>query len=248
MLALLFQAAPDPRDRGPDTLDVSSYPEEFQAKYRVFAVRCSKCHSLARPINARVRSEEWKRYINKMIRRPSSGISEEAGRQVYEFLKYYSARRDGVAVEPQEVPLAQQVELFKKVIPYDRALDGRVDPRVVVVHADDAERAGEVVAAFHAAGLAASAVKLTAAAASLEGAAFAYSVDTGTATALSELCLKFHVLSIGGTAALAETGQVGIAIGTRPDGKPELVVNLALLKALQHQIASHVLNSARVVK
>ena len=94
VLFALLAAAPDPRDRGPDRIDVSSYPPQYQRSYEVFAVRCSKCHSLARPINARIKGEQWKGYVKKMIRRPGSGINEEAGREIYEFLKYYSTRSD----------------------------------------------------------------------------------------------------------------------------------------------------------
>ncbi|MBI3181593.1 MAG: hypothetical protein HYZ28_05580 [Myxococcales bacterium] len=92
--AQLLAADPDPRDVGPDRVDVSSYPPEYRERYQVFSVRCSKCHTLARPINARIRGDEWKRYIKKMIRRPGSGINEESGQQIYEFLKYYSTRQD----------------------------------------------------------------------------------------------------------------------------------------------------------
>jgi hypothetical protein len=87
---LLLGAAPDPRDTGPDKIDVSGYAPDMQERYRVFALKCSKCHSLARPINARITGEEWKPYVKKMIRRPGSGINEEAGQVVYEFLKFYS--------------------------------------------------------------------------------------------------------------------------------------------------------------
>jgi hypothetical protein len=95
VLALL-SGAPDPRDRGPDVIDVSTYPPKYQELYRTFEVRCSKCHSLARPVNARLRGDEWRLYVKKMSRRAGSGINEEAGEKIYEFLKFYSTRRDTV--------------------------------------------------------------------------------------------------------------------------------------------------------
>ena len=82
----------DPRDRGPDSIDVSSYPQKYQDIYNnVFTVRCSKCHSLARAINARLKTDEWVLYVKKMKRRPGSGISEANAEKIVEFLKYYSS-------------------------------------------------------------------------------------------------------------------------------------------------------------
>jgi hypothetical protein len=83
----------DPRDDGPNQIDVSSWPPEMQQRYTVFTTKCSKCHPVARPINSRFDPTEWKRYMKKMIRRPNSGINEEQAADIYEFLKYYSARQ-----------------------------------------------------------------------------------------------------------------------------------------------------------
>ena len=86
-------AAPDARDVGPDTIDVSPFPPEVREVYPLFQVKCSKCHSLARPINSSISGDEWKAYIKKMIRRPASGINEEVGQRIFEFLKYYSVKK-----------------------------------------------------------------------------------------------------------------------------------------------------------
>jgi len=80
----------DPRDDGPDTLDTRSYPAEQQEHYRVFAVKCVKCHPLSRPINSHFNAQEWKRYMKRMIRRPNSGVNEEQAAEIYDFLKFYS--------------------------------------------------------------------------------------------------------------------------------------------------------------
>jgi len=97
LVTLLFAAEPaqdkpDPRDFGPDRIDVSGYPVAQQKTYVVYAQKCSKCHPLARSVNARFNSTDWKRYMKRMIRRPNSGINEEQAAQIYEFLKYYSAQ------------------------------------------------------------------------------------------------------------------------------------------------------------
>jgi cytochrome c5 len=95
MVAVLVSAAepqdkPDPRDNGPGTIDVTAYPAPQQKQYDVYAAKCSKCHPLARSINAHFNATDWKRYMKRMIRRPNSGINEEQAAQIYEFLKFYT--------------------------------------------------------------------------------------------------------------------------------------------------------------
>jgi hypothetical protein len=102
-LALALSAAPkptdkaehDPRDDGPDKIDVSAYAPDQQARYPVFMQKCAKCHPAARAINSRFDASEWKRYMKKMIRRPNSGINEEQAIDIYEFLKYFASKQPG---------------------------------------------------------------------------------------------------------------------------------------------------------
>jgi hypothetical protein len=83
---------PDARDNGPGSIDVSKYPEPMKKAYDMYAVKCAKCHPLARSVNARFSAQDWKRYMKKMIRRPNSGINEEQAASIYEFLKYHAAQ------------------------------------------------------------------------------------------------------------------------------------------------------------
>jgi hypothetical protein len=87
------KAPPDPRDFGPDKIDVSKYPLAQQERYGVFTTKCAKCHPVARAVNSRFNPQEWKRYMKRMIRRPNSGINEEQAQDIYEFLKYYSTQQ-----------------------------------------------------------------------------------------------------------------------------------------------------------
>jgi hypothetical protein len=93
------QEAPlDPRilayDKGPAKIDVSKYPPEMKAKYKVFTDKCSKCHTIARPINCEfVLEDEWERYIKRMMNKAGSIISPDDGKQIYEFLVYDSKTR-----------------------------------------------------------------------------------------------------------------------------------------------------------
>jgi hypothetical protein len=83
---------PDPRDDGPGSIDVSRYPEAQRKNYEMFTAKCSKCHPLARSVNARFAAADWKRYMKRMIRRPNSGINEEQAAKIYEFLKYHASK------------------------------------------------------------------------------------------------------------------------------------------------------------
>lgn len=90
-------------DSGPDSIDVSGYPADMQEGYTLFASRCSKCHSLARPINSDYAlPEEWSRYVKRMMRKPGSGISPKDGKKIYEFLAYDSSVRKTELLEKKK--------------------------------------------------------------------------------------------------------------------------------------------------
>jgi hypothetical protein len=73
-----------------DRVDVSSYPPDIQAAYAVFAVRCSRCHTLARPLNAHISDpQHWIRYVTRMRRQPGSGINASNADIILRFLLYY---------------------------------------------------------------------------------------------------------------------------------------------------------------
>lgn len=86
------QAPPDPRDSGPDKIDVSSYPAEQQRRYGLFEKKCAKCHPVARAINSRFNASEWKRYMKRMVRRPNAGVTDDQADDIYEFLKFYAQK------------------------------------------------------------------------------------------------------------------------------------------------------------
>lgn len=85
--------------RRPDGIDVSHYPPEIQEAYSVFEFRCSRCHSLARPLNAQVTDlSHWDDYVRRMRRQPGSGITRANARVILKFLYYYtteSTREEG---------------------------------------------------------------------------------------------------------------------------------------------------------
>lgn len=91
--------------RSGDQIDVSGYPAEIRDAYRVFAVRCSRCHTLARPLNARIRDEQhWVRYVTRMRRNPSSGINSKDAEIILEFLLYYTKQVEAEEAEREAPP------------------------------------------------------------------------------------------------------------------------------------------------
>jgi hypothetical protein len=85
--------APFPQDQGPNKIDVNAYPAQQQAGYKLFASKCSKCHTLARPINTSMTRDQWDRSVKRMMHMPNSGISASQGEQTVNFLAYDQSER-----------------------------------------------------------------------------------------------------------------------------------------------------------
>jgi len=72
-------------------LEPATLPAELRADYAIFAQRCSKCHSLARPLTSGISDEHyWSLYVARMRRQPGSGITQEDAEPILRFLHYYS--------------------------------------------------------------------------------------------------------------------------------------------------------------
>jgi hypothetical protein len=82
-----------PQDKGTDKVNVSSYPPDQQKNYKTFTDKCSKCHTIARPINTSMTKAEWERYVKRMMHKPNSGIGDTQGKAIYEFLAYDQENR-----------------------------------------------------------------------------------------------------------------------------------------------------------
>jgi hypothetical protein len=88
-----------------DGLDASKLPEDVRDDYALFARRCSKCHSLARPLGAGITDDEqWVMYVNRMRRQPSSGISLSDQEHILHFLRYYAAEARRREAEKKNPP------------------------------------------------------------------------------------------------------------------------------------------------
>jgi hypothetical protein len=80
-------------NRGEGGVDTASLPSAIQGDYAMFARRCSKCHSLARPLTAGITDDEfWREYVERMRRQPASGITRSDEEPILRFLHYWSHR------------------------------------------------------------------------------------------------------------------------------------------------------------
>lgn len=102
-LALALSACP-PAPSAPhgDGIDEARVPAELRAAYATFRVRCSKCHSLDRPLGAAIEDEaSWRTYVERMRRQPGSGISVADGEAAVRFLVWYhGVYKKGLAAAP----------------------------------------------------------------------------------------------------------------------------------------------------
>jgi hypothetical protein len=93
LLALAFLFAVGGCSSGPRSNSgyAARLPPEVRASYDVFARRCSKCHSLARPLDSGIDDDAyWAMYVDRMRRQPASGISIADRAPILAFLHYYA--------------------------------------------------------------------------------------------------------------------------------------------------------------
>jgi hypothetical protein len=240
-------------DRGPDTIDVSTYPEQFQKTYPLFANKCSKCHSLARPINARIEDPSfWNTYVEKMARRAGSGINPTNGKQIAAFLGYYTEQKKA------GVPVNLQLAVLFKVLVYDRALPSRTKDglrfAVVFNPADEASRAMKdaVAGAFRSsprnvAGVAVELVEVPEAdLPSQEGLDIVYACR---GTDVSRLTGDAHPRSVVTFSSDESAIRSGVALGVVARGtKPRLLINVPASIACGMSLDPQALGAAELVR
>jgi hypothetical protein len=74
--------------------------------------KCSKCHTIARPINSDfVLPSQWERYIKRMMYKPNSGLNDKDAKAIYTFLVYDASVRKTAMLKEQ----------LGKLSPEDRA-------------------------------------------------------------------------------------------------------------------------------
>lgn len=90
-----------PSDLGPDDLDVTAYPVQRRRQFEVYAGLCSRCHSLARSLNAPPTSRRWWKFYFVGMRARSSlrgrTIPREEADAALDFLEFDERERKATA-------------------------------------------------------------------------------------------------------------------------------------------------------
>jgi hypothetical protein len=75
-----------------DLPDPATYPPDQRARWPLVVQKCARCHSLEVALDHPYTPTEWYGHLRRMKRLPGAAISEEQAAELYEFLKYFSAR------------------------------------------------------------------------------------------------------------------------------------------------------------
>jgi len=102
-------------DLGPNTIEIYAYPADKKDDYALFRSRCSRCHTLARPINAPYASREnWTEYVKKMNKRSGNVLlAADEEKRIVDFLVFDAKQRK---TKPEfQAEGKQRDELFERV-------------------------------------------------------------------------------------------------------------------------------------
>jgi hypothetical protein len=151
------------------------------------------------------------------------------------------ARAQAMPLEP-----GLQVVLLKKIFTYDKGVVDRGTKVLVLSSPATNATTSAVVAAFAAINVPVAKVTAAELAAQIGGAAVLYVLAPDYNNKVAAMCVERQVLTVSGHPALAEGGQVSLALG-KSGGKPEIIVHAARAKAESHLFPTPVLKLARVV-
>ena len=82
-------------------MDTANFTDEQRKRYEVFDAKCSRCHTLKRPVqavetglspisNKPFQRKHIKKYVVKMMRKPNSQIEKKEAREIILFLQSLS--------------------------------------------------------------------------------------------------------------------------------------------------------------
>lgn len=146
------------------------------------------------------------------------------------------------------VPLGIQAAIVKKLVAYDRALDGRPDLLVLVVHeASSLAQAEEAVRAFEQVGMKVEPCAAATAPSRLGDATIAFLVSPPSA-AVQEAATKAGALTVSIDPGLAARGVVSVGLRRKADGRTEILINLNRARAERHDFSSYLLTIASIIK
>jgi hypothetical protein len=150
------------------------------------------------------------------------------------------------ALSSQELSPEAFATILKKILAYDKALSG--SPRIDLAYEKDYPgQAQELAKALEKIGLSSSLVPL-AELSSPQRAPVVVVLAPAMPARVHDYLARERVLSVSFQVGQAERGEVSVALGLRPDGKPEIVVNLKQLQNEGHSFSSGLLGLSRVIR
>jgi hypothetical protein len=107
LASLAVLSCGSPANQGTVYIDTSRIPPELHDDYASFAVNCSKCHSLSRPLNASVTEpHHWNLYVARMMRTAGSAISPREVPAILRFLHWYTLNYRAQGDDSAQAPAA----------------------------------------------------------------------------------------------------------------------------------------------
>lgn len=74
--------------------EVEQMEPELKASYALFSVKCARCHTLDRALDADIVDfSHWQNYVARMRKQPGSGISAAHGDRILVFLKHLAEQK-----------------------------------------------------------------------------------------------------------------------------------------------------------
>jgi len=134
-------------DLGPAKVDEKGIPQNLRKGYDLLRMKCSKCHSVARPLNAqfleaddvfrskllamnpgalddprllKLEADAWRRMVKRMMSKPGNDINSNDAKEIHAFLVWLYLSRvgtNGVAAESWINHRKELLEEFRKKYP-----------------------------------------------------------------------------------------------------------------------------------
>jgi hypothetical protein len=149
--------------------------------------------------------------------------------------------------EIEMMPPALQVALFRKIFPYNNGLSAPF--KVLIVYTSEfSALADEVQGRFVKLGQPCESASVADFSSRSNGVRVVYVIARAVPAVVQAFCVREHVFSVSPFPALAERGEVSVAVGLKEDRKSEIIVNLGRVKAEGQSLPMSLLSLARVIR
>ena len=149
--------------------------------------------------------------------------------------------------ESDTLPSALQVALFRKIFGYNKALVAPL--KILILYANDfTTMAEEVQKTFNISAQASEKLPLAEFSRHAAGVTIVYVLANAVPSAVQQFCVREHVFSVSPFPALAERGEVSVAVGIKQDRTSEIVVHMNRAKQEGQEMSMALLSLARVIR